>query len=230
MKRSHEPELIDLGLYEPEEYSNCLYQLDRIGRYLGGDKATFWALRQIDYLSSILDIGCGGGLFTLRLGHQFPNAKIVGADISEGAISFAKERRKEDVVENVEFVLSLQKEINYSPESFDVVTATLMCHHLNDGELINFLKDSYKIAKKAVILNDLHRHELAYIGFACMSPLFFKNRLIMSDGLLSIKRAFTRSEWQHFLKAAEIPPDECFITWHWAFRWIITIKKKQYDT
>ena len=66
--RSQEPELIDLGHYNEKEYEECLYQLDRIGRFLGGDKATFKAF---DHLfappSSILDVGCGGGLFTMRL-------------------------------------------------------------------------------------------------------------------------------------------------------------------
>ena len=48
-QRSHQPELIDLGPshYTPQQYRDCLYQLDRIGRWLGGDQATFWALKQL---------------------------------------------------------------------------------------------------------------------------------------------------------------------------------------
>lgn len=226
-QRSHQPEWMDLGesFYTPVEYRDCLYQLDRIGRFLGGDQATFWALKNLSIPpKSILDVGCGGGLFTLSLANHYPNAHITGIDISRDAIAFAQERLKEHqpTLPNVQFIIPATPQLDES-KSFDVVMSTLVCHHLSDEELISFLQQACRVAKQAVILNDLHRHPLASVGFAALVPLFFRNRMIWHDGLLSIRRSFTRQEWKNFLKAAAIDEEDYTLSWHWAFRWIVII-------
>lgn len=226
-QRSHQLEWMDLGpdYYTPEEYRNCLYQLDRIGRFLGGDQATFWALKQLSAPpTSVLDIGCGGGLFTLRVAARYPEAQVIGTDISQEAIAFAQERLKEQqpLLSNAQFFLAHSPQLNEDPQ-FDVVMATLVCHHLSDQALITFLQQACRVANQAVILNDLHRHPLAIAGFATIAPVFFRNRLIWHDGLLSIRRSFTRQEWKTLLKAANIDESHYTIHWHWAFRWIVII-------
>jgi 2-polyprenyl-3-methyl-5-hydroxy-6-metoxy-1,4-benzoquinol methylase len=228
MKRLNEPEWIDLGppYYTPKQYNDCLYQLDKIGRFLGGDRATFWALKQLkEPFQSILDVGCGGGLFAIRLGKRYPEARITGTDLSSEAILFAGKALQEvkPPLENVSFTLSPSAELNYPPASFDIVTSTLVCHHLDDESLVKMIKRSVQIAKQAVILNDLHRHPLALAGFAALVPFLFPNRLVWHDGLLSIRKSFTRTDWEGLLKKAEIPPHRYSITWHWPFRWIVKI-------
>lgn len=233
-QRSNQPEWIDLGAayYTPEEYGDCLYQLDRIGQLLGGDRASFWALRQLLHSpTSILDVGCGGGLFTLRLATHYPSSKVIGIDLSHEAIRFAQERLKEQEppLINAQFLVSPFCELDNSFQ-FDVIITTLVCHHLPDQELLSFLQQACKRANKALIINDLHRHPLAIIGFATIAPLFFRNRLIQHDGLLSIRRSFTRQDWKTLLNAIAIDENYYTITWHWAFRWIViidTAKMKQ---
>ena len=223
--RSYEKELLDLGpaFYTKEEYDDCLRQLGRIGRYLGGDRASLKSFGQFPVPNSILDVGCGGGQFTILLGKSYPKAKVEGVDISYEAITFAKSRLEEKAQHNVTFTHSSSPELDYAPDSFDAVTATLVCHHLNDEDLITFLKSSYRIAKQSIVINDLHRHPAAYYSFSLISRLLFPNRLIHHDGLLSIKRSFKRNEWIEYLRAAEIPVEHCKITWHWPFRWMVTI-------
>lgn len=232
--RSQQPELMDLGPahYSTEEYRECLCQLDRIGRFLGGDRATLNAFKSLKSPpGTILDVGCGGGLFTLRLAKYFPNAMITGLDISSEAISFAKESLSQanPPMRNVQFILSETPELNNPPNQFDVITSTLVCHHLSDEELISFLKKTCQIAKQAVIINDLHRHPLATFGFAALAPLFFRNRLICHDGLLSIRKAFAYQDWMNYLDAAGIDRNRCRVTWHWAFRWIVFIDTSTMD-
>lgn len=224
-KRSYEPELLDLGPshYTQEEYKECLNQLDRIGRYLGGNQATLKTFCQLPEPRSILDVGCGGGHFTIELAKRFSKAQITGIDISHEAIAFARKKQQDAKVENVRFEVPSSAELSYPPNSYDIVTSTLVCHHLKDDQLIEFLKKSYQTATKTVIINDLHRHWLAYLSFALIAKPMFRNRLIFHDGLLSIKRAFKKEDWIEYLKAAEIPLEHCSITWHWAFRWVLRI-------
>ena len=227
-KRSQKAELIDLGssAYTPSEYRECLFQLDKIGRVLGGDRATFGALKKLSYTpESIVDVGCGSGLFTIRLAARYPNAVVVGTDISQEAISIAQENLTH-VQPSLPFLrFHVPPSVHHfeASDQFDVVTATLMTHHLSDQELIAFLKQACMKAKRTVILNDLHRHWLATAGFAALAKIFFRNRLIWHDGLLSIQRAFTRRDWWSYLEAAEIDKKACTVSWHWAFRWIVTI-------
>lgn len=229
-QRSNLPELMDLGpdYYSAEEYRDCLIQLNRIGRFLGGDKATDQAFRRLKQPpSSILDVGCGGGLGTIKLARLYPDAHVVGIDISHAAISFANEMQEKSKLTNIEFIVPNTKELSFPAGHFDVVTSTLVCHHLSDEELVVFLKKACSIAKQAVILNDLHRHTLALGGFKLLSSLFFNNRLIKHDGLLSIKKAFKHRDWAGYLQKADLNPQEYSIKWHWLFRWIITIDRTQ---
>lgn len=224
-KRSHESEFIDLGpsYYTESEYRDCLYHLDRIGRFLGGNRATLKSLKKLKFIpESILDVGCGSGQFTILLAEHYPEAKIKGIDISNEAIEIARKNLKEvlNTLPHVQFSLSYLHEISVQ---FDVVTATLLTHHLSDQELISFLRQACQTAKRAVIINDLHRHCLASLSFKLITPILFPNRLIKHDGLLSIRRSFTRQDWCRYLEAAGINKKACSIIWHWAFRWVVTI-------
>ena len=183
-KRSQQAELIDLGasFYTASEYRECLFQLDRIGRFLGGDRATFSAFNKLTFTpESIADIGCGSGLYTMRLAARYPTADVVGIDLSQEAISIAQENLKNSrsPLPRLRFFVPPVTNLNI-PNQYDVVTATLMTHHLSDQELIAFLKQTCQSARRAVILNDLHRHWLATAGFVMLAPLLFRNRLIVS--------------------------------------------------
>jgi SAM-dependent methyltransferase len=219
--RSNEKEYIDLGpsYYSKEEYHDCLRQLGRIGRILGGNRASLLAFRKYcPQPDSILDVGCGGGDFACYLAKKFPYTQVVGIDTSAEAITYARQKS----FPNLSFEHRDIPELREPENSYDVVTATLMCHHLSDEELVLFLKQAAKTAKKWVIINDLHRHVLAYGSFAAVSPVLFPNRLIRHDGLLSVKRGFIKMDWEGYCAKAGLCNFE--IIWRMPFRWVVTIK------
>ncbi len=188
-----------------------------MGAFLGGDRATLTALKKLSFSpSSILDVGCGGGGFTQKLGEAYKKSTVRGIDISLPAIEYAIKSNQQ---RNVEFDYCHLNDI--PPKTYDIVVTTLVCHHLNDLELIAFLKQCLLIAKKKVIINDLHRHPIAWGFFQLTAPILFKNRLITHDGSLSVKRAFIRDDWLRYLAEIGIQGE---ITWHFPFRWIVTIE------
>jgi len=207
------------------EYDDCLRKLFRINRWLNFYGDTVQILKQLPANASVLDVGCGDGLFALKLQKDLPYMKIKGIDIESAAIELAQQRLNEWHVDNQtilpEFRQETTKAILANQERFDAVISTLVCHHLSDAEIINFLQDTVAIAKRVVIINDLHRHPAASFLFKVIQPWLFSGKAIQHDGLLSIKRGFKDSDWQSLLKQAGIKSYQ--LQWRFPFRWRLII-------
>ena len=198
MSRSKKLELLDTGDYTAEEYEDCLEKLARVGQMPGGDRTTIKAMGNP---TSVLDFGCGGGHFTAMVARAFPNAKVVGYDRDPEAIAHAKARFSAP---------NLEYRVDDPGTDFDLVTATLVLHHLTDDQIVDFFRKY-----KRVVVNDLHRSWFAYFLYLCTAPWLLRNRLITHDGLISIRRGFKRSDWKRYLG------DRGKIKWKWAFRWVV---------
>ena len=74
-------------------------------------------------------------------------------------------------------------------------------------------------AKLGVVVNDLHRHRLAYGLFKLLGTVI-SNHMIVQDGLTSILRAFKRKEIEQISDQLNLNSQ---ISWKWAFRyqWLI---------
>jgi 2-polyprenyl-3-methyl-5-hydroxy-6-metoxy-1,4-benzoquinol methylase len=216
--RSTELERLDTGDYTLDEYYDCLKKLGQVGRWMGGNRATNCAFKSLNEApTSVLDVGCGGGEFLRLLQPSYPDCFMQGIDLNPDAITYA-----EQFSSSAKFLCQPLEEI--PTNSFDVVMTTLVCHHLRDDDLINFLKECQRVAKRTVIMTDLHRHPIASLGFGVIAPLLFRNSLITHDGLISIKRAFTRSDWIRLLDSAGFLPEQWKLTWHCAFLWVVRIE------
>lgn len=83
------------------------------------DKTVTWINNNfLNTNSSILDLGCGPGLYTERfakLGH-----KVIGIDFSRRSINYAKEHSRIENLE-IEYIYKNYLEINYK-EKFDLIT------------------------------------------------------------------------------------------------------------
>ena len=223
--RSNEKEFLDLGkeFYSLKEYTHCQKILFKINTLLGFFSYTKGLLKQLTHVRSVLDVGCGGGLFVLNLSSYFPEIHFTGCDISQDAISMADEEFQRYQVKNVSFRLQQQLKLDLPENSVDLILATLVCHHIEDKELCDFLQQTLLISRKAVVINDLHRHIIPYYFYKTFSPLF-RNRLINHDGLISIKRGFTRKEWTLLLEKADI--DHFTIKWRFPFCWSVILWKE----
>jgi 2-polyprenyl-3-methyl-5-hydroxy-6-metoxy-1,4-benzoquinol methylase len=99
-----------------------------------------------DHLGSVnelscLDLGCSIGHITEILGSQFK--RVVGVDVDDNAIKIAKKNIKKP---NVTFVLSQEKHINFSNESFDVVVFNQIYEHVENPKAM--LQEIKRVLKK----------------------------------------------------------------------------------
>ncbi len=86
--------------------------------------------------TNVLDLGCGTGQLTQRLGEQFPESRIVGADLSDGMLERAAQRADaDDAVANTgSFVRADAQRLPLASGSFDIITCTESFHWYDDQE------------------------------------------------------------------------------------------------
>lgn len=84
-----------------------------------------------DKSSTVLEIGCGTGLFSGKF-YQRTGAKIIATDISPELLNVAKEKYPE-----VEFVLADAMQIQFDANTFDVVFGSSVLHHLEFERSLN---------------------------------------------------------------------------------------------
>lgn len=78
---------------------------------------------------TILDMGCGTGLYTRILKRR--GAKVCGIDISEGMLTIARRE-----VPGVEFVHGTAEKLPYKNKSFDIVLAALMMEYFSSWDKV----------------------------------------------------------------------------------------------
>ena len=87
-----------------------------------------------------------------------------------------------------------------------------------DAELVAFIQWMERTARVGWLINDLRRHWLAWAGFRVLAFLLRFHPIVAHDGALSVRRAFTREDWQRILAHAGI---EAELRPHFPFRWTV---------
>ncbi|MDA8874113.1 methyltransferase domain-containing protein [Winogradskyella sp.] len=227
--RSNKTEIMDDFTMKGELLRDTLDKLGKINKLLGGNSVTLNGIRQLlegkpkDKTYAIIDLGCGHGDI-LRLIADFGrkegyNFQLIGIDANQDAIDYASEL-------SVEYSeLSFENKDIFSEDfqnmNYDIALATLFLHHFKTDELEVLLKQLASRAKLGLVINDLHRSELAYGLFKLLS-LVISNQMIIDDGLTSILRAFKRKDLENLAQKLNLKSE---IRWKWAFRYQWLIKK-----
>ena len=91
-------------------------------------------------------------------------------------------------------------DLPYPDGSVDIVSCCLFLHHLEPPEIVRFLAEARRVARVAVIINDLERTRLHY-RLARWNRIIDRSRISRHDGPASVRRAYTRHELAGMLKS-----------------------------
>lgn len=231
-KRSYDAELMDDLNFGGVEMARTLDELETINRQLGGYSPVCESLEELlkdqpgkgQYIT-IADLGCGGGdtLRQMALWGQDKNLhlSLIGIDANTFIIEYARKHSMD--FPEVEYRTDNIFSEEFRAEEFDIVTASLFCHHFTDAQLVKMLTQWYKQAKIGIIINDLHRHPVAYYSIKWITRFFSRSVLIKNDAPLSVARGFRKKELVAILDAAGVKNYK--IRWRWAFRYQIVARK-----
>jgi len=94
----------------------------------------------------ILDLGCGTATTTLMLKQAFPEAEVIGLDLSPYMLVMA-EHKAEKVQRNIQFKHGNAEQTGFPDGYFDLVTASLLFHETPPAVSQAILKESFRLLK-----------------------------------------------------------------------------------
>lgn len=92
----------------------------------------------------VLDVGCGTGTQAIRLHRLFPKANIFGIDGDETALAIARQKNR---IAGWPITLEqcLSTELPYPDQTMDVVTCSLLLHHLCDADKGQTIREMWRV-------------------------------------------------------------------------------------
>jgi ubiquinone/menaquinone biosynthesis C-methylase UbiE len=208
-QRSYQLEDIDTGNYTPEEYEDCISELQLVNRWMGDAHALRQTLlKDVEHNTlhefSVLDVGAGSGellrvaaSWAKETGRRF---KGIGLELNERSAQAILGESK--AFPEISSVRGDALRLPFANDEFDYVMCSLFTHHFRDEQVTHILRQMRRVARRRIFVIDLHRDPVPYFFYTTVGKLVLKNRLIRHDGALSILRSFKADELLNLGQAA----------------------------
>ena len=211
-------ELLDGPLEDPPALIANLHDLARINRLSGGTRLSVRAIAALAPPAegaTILDVGTGGAdipmMLLARARAEGRQLTVVATDSRAAVLAAARVARPAvGRAAGLELALADGRRLPYPDGAFDVGHASLVVHHLEPAEVIAFLRELRRVARRGVVINDLVRSRLAAVGAWMLVHAFATSRYTRHDGPLSVRRAYTRPELLDLFASAGLEPVATF--------------------
>jgi len=232
-------ELLDGPLDDAAVLDGNLRDLARVNRRFGGTSLSIRAVRAlaagaagdgpaIDTLG-VLDVGTGAADIPLALARTrgpWRAVRVTGVD-SRQEILDASRRASPALADRDDISLSLAdgRSLPFADGEFHVAHASLVLHHLGEADAVAFLRELARVASLGVVVNDLERGWLNWLGAWLILHAMTRNPFTTHDGPLSVRRAWTRSEVDALLARAGLRP----VAWPGGFaghRWAVAAVRR----
>jgi SAM-dependent methyltransferase len=219
-RRSRQEEQMDSPELDPSTYTHVLNDLGRVNSWTLARRPTINFLARVigeGRRFRLLDVGFGHGdmlravaVWARRRGIA---AELVGVDLNPKSAAVARAATPSDLP--IQYRTGDYREVG---GRFDFIISNLVGHHMTDDQLRDFLRYMEAETLKGWIINDLHRHRFAYLGYPLLCRLMGWHRIVREDGQLSIARSFRRGEWRTILADAGVDHGVAKINRHFPFR------------
>ena len=94
----------------------------------------------------ILDLGCGTGSTTILLKQAFPQAEVIGLDLSPYMLVMA-DRKAQQANERIQWAQGVAEATGLEADSFDLVTASMLFHELPPSKSRAVLREALRLCQ-----------------------------------------------------------------------------------
>jgi SAM-dependent methyltransferase len=226
-ERSRDRELMDTGRVALATFEACLKDLERINRWTGAYRITLDWLERLRRVHGpqrlvLVDVGSGYGDMLRRIAAwgeaQGVDLDLIGVDLNPHATAIAAQAHPRAPVIRYLTADVFELALGLRP---DVVISSLFAHHLDDRQLVRFLRWMEASARLGWLINDLHRHPIPY-GIARWAPCLLRmNRLVRHDAAVSVARSCVRADWERLLAGAGVAGPPTTVNWRFPFRYAV---------
>ena len=212
MKRIVTPELLDRDAGSPVEIETALRDLRRINRWFGGIGTATGMIERVAAVTgqkrfSLLEVAAASGDVPQKARERL---RSEGVELAITLLDRAPSHLRNGLPKVAADALALP----FRDQSFDLVSCGLFAHHLEPPEIIQFVNEGLRVARVAVLINDLVRHPLHLALVYAGLPLF-RSHITHHDAPASVRAAYTRGEMLEMLRSTkatriEVTPSPLF--------------------
>jgi SAM-dependent methyltransferase len=214
-------EHLDGALLDHRALLGNLRDLRRINALLGGADLSLRVMRAFFEPTSMFPASRPGAMRVLDVGTGAADipAKMLRTDGPWQPVQVTAVDSRREIIEaaqaldpsiseqpNLSLAVADGRALPFPDRAFDIAHASLVLHHLEREDAIAFLRELRRVARIGVVINDLQRSRLGWLGAWLFLHACTRNRFTLHDGPLSVRRAYTRHEALDLLAAAGLEP------------------------
>ena len=210
-RRSAQAEYFDLPGRPEDDTIAAFRDLDRLNRAFVferpfEDTLPKWLGNERCAHLEILDLGAGTGFLGETLSHWAAERgwqwHFTNLDSNPLARTLGNGR---------DTVIGSVLELPFDDNSFDLVVASQMTHHLADEEIVRHFREAWRVTRDAMFICDLHRNAGLYAMLWFSTLLIRVGESVRSDALVSVKRGFRLGEWRGMARNAGLPDAQVWV-------------------
>lgn len=215
---AHVREHLDGALTDPDVLDGNLRDLTRINRQFGGAQLSLRALRVLvgeagaadhDALR-VIDVGAGAcdiPLAMVAAPGPWRSIDVTAVDSRPEILEAARRIQPALATRpDVQLFVADGRSLPFPDDAFDVAHASLVLHHLDPIEARHVLGELARVASLGVVVNDLERAAVHWLGAWLVLHAMTRNAFTLHDGPLSVRRAYTLGEMRGLLESAGLRP------------------------
>jgi ubiquinone/menaquinone biosynthesis C-methylase UbiE len=208
-------ELMDGPLDDRVALATNLRDLRRVNRMLGGTDLSRRALAVLAGTDrrplTILDVGTGAADIPAALiadaAQQGVSLRVTALDSRPEMLQTAVATRPGlATIASLRLRVGDGRRLADADREYDIAHSSMVIHHLEPDEAVTFLREMGRVAGRGVIVNDLIRSRLNWVGAWLISHLLTASRYTRHDAPLSVRRAYTLVELEALVERAGLRP------------------------
>jgi ubiquinone/menaquinone biosynthesis C-methylase UbiE len=133
--------------------------------------------------SAVLDLACGPGGWAYRVAWQYPESKVIGVDISQKMINYARAKALAADLTNASFgVMDITQPLKFPDQSFDFVNARLISSFMPTHLWPRFVRECCRVCKPHGTIRLTEGEWIQTNSQACEQIAVLMNQVMAREG------------------------------------------------